>query len=130
MSISRQVLTSPFEIQSKPRATQSSNRGVNRSVNNIMTDSRVVRRSTFNPSVGTDKSKRVNMIRNENESRQCVVLFDKRLMNRDIFASPIVTVIEVKENADLKTKQVKSPVSSRNLRSIHFIIIYLLLASH
>ena len=95
-----------------------------------MTDSRVVRRSTFNPSVGTDKSKRVNMIRNENESRQCVVLFDKRLMNRDIFASPIVTVIEVKENADLKTKQVKSPVSSRNLRSIHFIIIYLLLASH
>ena len=110
MSISRQVLTSPFEIQSKPRASQSTNGGVNRSVNNIMTDSRVVRRSMFNPSVGIDNSKKVNHIRNESESGRCIV-FDKRLMNRNVFASPIVTVIDVKDKKDLHANQIKSPVS-------------------
>lgn len=112
MSISRQVLVSPFDISSKPRAH--SNGDVNRSVN-IMSDSRVVRRSTFNPRVGTakpdnDHGLNAGMIKNDNDQ---YVAFDRRLINRSIFASPIVTVIDVKENKDANVKQKnKSRVSS------------------
>jgi hypothetical protein len=111
MSISRLVLQSPFDIPTKPRA-QSNNGDVNRSVN-IMSDSRVVRRSTFNPRVGTQKPENYsaalgNLDAVQSEQEQ-YVLFDRRLINRNIFASP-VTVIDVKENKDANVVKQKSPV--------------------
>ena len=84
MSISRQVLTSPFDMPSKPRLPlHSKNSGItNRSVTNIMTDSRVVRRSTFIPTS-----------RPKDDENECVI-FDARLLDeKNVFANPIVTVI-------------------------------------
>jgi hypothetical protein len=116
MSIFRQVLTSPFDIPSKPRPSHSSNNSsVNHRVNNIMSDSRVVRRSTFNPAV----AKKV-----DNKTGQCII-FDTRLMKGNVFASPIITVIDtVKENRDVNCSSpnvaMKRKVSFEKKLSIYF----------
>ena len=93
MSISRQVLTSPFDMQSKPRLPlHSKTPGItNRSVTNIMTDSRVVRRCTFIP---TSRAKDDPNIARHSVENECVI-FDARLLDaKNIFANPIVTVID------------------------------------
>jgi hypothetical protein len=116
MSISRLVLSSPFDIPPKPRvvATVECNhrRNVNSngSTNNIMSDSRVVRRSSFSPSVPRRAEIKNNWgeLGGDVRRSQCVI-FDSRLFNRNVFASPIVTVIDAKnENVAAKSK---SPVS-------------------
>jgi hypothetical protein len=99
MSISRLVLQSPFDIPSKPRA-QFNNGDVTRSV----------RRSTFNPRVGTETTNRGSA----QSEREQYVLFDRRLIHRSIFASPLV--IDVKENKDATNVVMqKSPPVSRAL---------------
>ena len=96
--LSRQVLSSPFDVPQRPRSAasrqgdrkrvkeQGSTLKGGQSANNIMVDSRVVRRSTL-------------MVRNKNEVERSsgdkvpgCILFDSRLIKGDIFANPIVTV--------------------------------------
>mmetsp|Transcript_1714 Transcript_1714/g.3862 ORF Transcript_1714/g.3862 Transcript_1714/m.3862 type:complete len:219 (-) Transcript_1714:1985-2641(-) len=96
MSVSRQVLCSPFEIPSKPRATPSKPNGDRKKVKqqgaglrrNIMTDTRVVRRSIFNPDVANARKNCAGIARSFNSR----IMFDSYLKRNDVFASPIVTV--------------------------------------
>ena len=86
MSISRQVFSSPFDITTRRRD------GVrDRNVNgNIMSDTRVVRRSIFN----TTTPKPLNNQKQSHPSNPAIK-FDRRLLggnNNSIFANPIVKV--------------------------------------
>lgn len=108
MSLSRHVFSSPFDIPAKPRVSnnanthgrrttiKSRNRGTSlgRCVRNIMTDSRVVRRSSFNPPLRNHNNFQVG---DDQSNRGQYIMFDCRLLqkNESVFASPIVTVIEV-----------------------------------
>eukprot|EP00804_Cyclotella_cryptica_P025419 CCRYP_017197-RA/>CCRYP_017197-RA protein AED:0.16 eAED:0.16 QI:140/1/1/1/0.5/0.33/3/1414/256 len=142
MSLSRQVLSSPFDIPPKPRVTPSTttqgkrtkassrNRetSLGRCVSNIMSDSRVVRRSPFSPSFGKDNAV---LCENAQTNRGQCIMFDSRLLrdNESIFASPIVTVIEMDHTTNVNDenqarttatkKRSKQPKSSKAHRHIH-----------
>lgn len=96
---------------SKPRAQ---NGDVNRSVN-IMSDSRVVRRSTFSLNASFGKANNYRdlnadyAMRNENDQ---YIMIDRRLIHRSVFTPPIGIVIDVKESRDANVKHSKCPVST------------------
>ena len=88
MSISRQVFSSPFDI------TRRRDDGVrDRNVNgNIMSDTRVVRRSIFNT---TSTPKPLSNHQKQSHHSNPAIKFDRRLLgggNNSIFANPIVKV--------------------------------------
>mmetsp|Transcript_42309 Transcript_42309/g.76325 ORF Transcript_42309/g.76325 Transcript_42309/m.76325 type:complete len:187 (+) Transcript_42309:61-621(+) len=98
MSLSRQVLSSPFDVAQRPRTAACKQNGDRKRVkeggsslanSKIMVDTRVVRRNPFNPS----RAKHDNVMQSDNTDQQpgCI-LFDSRLIKGDIFANPIVTV--------------------------------------
>ena len=92
MSLSRQVLSSPFDAPQRPRTVASRQSGDRKKVKevgsgllhagNIMSDTRVVRRSTFTAATSN----------NNDEQQPGCVIFDSRLIKGDVFANPVVTV--------------------------------------
>lgn len=94
MSVSRLVLSSPFDMpqrkrppEEKPIKVLTSYNGCkvrNPHVNNIMVDTRVVRRSIFR----TPKAQNSW----QQSSSNTTVHFDRRLLGGSLFANPIVTV--------------------------------------
>jgi len=87
MSISRQVFSSPFDITTRRRDDGVRDRNVN---GNIMSDTRVVRRSIFN----TTTPKPLNNQKQSHPSNPAIK-FDRRLLgggNNSIFANPILKV--------------------------------------
>ena len=123
MSLSRQVLSSPFDIPSRPRKISSSKHNGGRDavskgslgklVNNIMVDSRVVRRSIFSSSLKNAGvlDPHCSGASGEGTEQSHYILFDSRLIKGDVFASPIVTVIEEKSREKCRKKQNRIPVS-------------------
>lgn len=87
MSLSRQVLSSPFDVPQRPRTVASRQNGDRKRVkeggSSLANSNIQPRRSTFNPSKNDDAM--------ETDNTGCI-LFDSRLIKGDIFASPIVTV--------------------------------------
>ena len=91
MSISRQVFSSPFDINTRRRDDGVRDRNVN---GNIMSDTRVVRRSIFNTTT-TPKPKPLSNHQKLSHSSNPAIKFDRRLLggsNNSIFANPIVKV--------------------------------------
>ena len=92
MSLSRQVLSSPFDTPQRPRTVASRQSGDLKKVKevgsgllhagNIMSDTRVVRRSTFTAATSN----------NNDEQQPGCVIFDSRLIKADVFANPVVTI--------------------------------------
>ena len=116
MSISRQVFSSPFDI------TRRRDDGVrDRNVNgNIMSDTRVVRRSIFN----TTTPKPLRNHQKQSHSSNPAIKFDRRLLgggNNSIFANPIVKVsfsgndkLERKGKGNAAAPRTPPPVSGRS----------------
>lgn len=103
MSLSRQVLSSPFDAPQRPRTVASRQSGDRKKVKeggsgllhagNIMSDTRVVRRSTFTAATSKNNINNDTTDSGSNEEQQpgCVI-FDSRLIKGDVFANPIVTI--------------------------------------
>jgi hypothetical protein len=89
MSISRQVFSSPFDITRRRDDGGVRDRNVN---GNIMSDTRVVRRSIFNTA---NAHKPLSNHQKQYHSSNPAIKFDRRLLggsNNSIFANPIVKV--------------------------------------
>ena len=107
MSLSRQVLSSPFDAPQRPRTEASIQNGDRKRVkeggsnlaSNIMVDTRVVRRSIFNPSMVKNNSAE------ESSTEPGCILFDSRLIRGDVFANPIVTVTGGQQSDDENQKR-------------------------
>ena len=104
MSLSRQVLSSPFDAPQRPRTVASRQSGDRKKVKeggsgllhagNIMSDTRVVRRSMFTAATSNDINNNNNTDSGSSNDKQqpgCVI-FDSRLIKGDVFANPIVTI--------------------------------------
>lgn len=100
MSLSRQVLSSPFDAPQRPRTVASRQSGDRKKVKevgsgllhagNIMSDTRVVRRSTFIAATSNNINNNTNS--GGNDKQPGCVIFDSRLIKGDVFANPIVIV--------------------------------------
>ena len=116
MSISRQVFSSPFDITTR-RDGGVRDRNVN---GNIMSDTRVVRRSIFN---NTSTPKPLSNHQKQSHSSNPAIKFDRRLLgggNNSIFANPIVKVSGGNDKAALERRGLAAaprtppPVNGRN----------------
>ena len=115
MSLSRQVLSSPFDAPQRPRTEASIQNGDRKRVkeggsnlaSNIMVDTRVVRRSIFNPSMVKNNSAE------ESSTEPGCILFDSRLIRGDVFANPIVTVTAGQQSQNHDENQKRNDAFSR-----------------
>ena len=121
MSASRLVLSSPFDIPQRKRPPDvnikvptryNGCKARNRNVNNIMVDTRVVRRSIFSTNNAQKNTRFTGW-----EQSTPYILFDKRLIDgNSLYANPIVKVSVAGGNAnvkELKKKYSASPVKGR-----------------
>ena len=102
MSLSRQVLSSPFDAPQRPRTVASRQSGDRKKVKeggsglahagNIMSDTRVVRRSTFIAATSKNNINNNTTYSGGNDKQPGCVIFDSRLIKGDVFANPVVTV--------------------------------------
>ena len=92
--MSRQILSSPFDWDVHQKVEED---GSSVATSNIMVDTRVVRRRTFNAS--SIKNAEDMKLSTEQPS------FDRRLIIGDIFANPIITVT----GKDAKKQTMKGP---------------------
>lgn len=112
MSLSRQVLSSPFDVPQRPRTAASRQNGDRKRVkevgstlanSNIMVDTRVVRRSTFNPFLAKNMNDYVmeeSSTDSADHQQPGCILFDSRLIKGEVFANPIVTVSHLQQGND------------------------------
>ena len=120
MSVSRLVLSSPFDMPQrkrppdKPIKVLTSYNGCkvrNPHVNNIMVDTRVVRRSIFR----TPKAQNSSW---QQSSSNTTVHFDRRILGGSLFANPIVKVTGGGGNEAIPERKKKactpSPVKGRS----------------
>lgn len=115
----RQILSSPFDwdVHSGDRKLEEDGRSV--ATSNIMVDTRVVRRRTFNAS----STKNDADAKFSTDQPGCIK-FDSRLMSCDIFANPIVTVTDedakkqVKETPACGRRTVSTPPPVKGRRHI------------
>lgn len=132
MSLSRQVLSSPFDAPQRPRTAASRQNGDRKRVkeggsslatNNIMVDTRIVRRSVlFDGSM----AKGFENCNDDTDRKSGCILFDSRLTKGDKFANPIVTVTDPRQGSkgnDQKTRKsgplsTPPPVKGRNHVSV------------
>mmetsp|Transcript_2439 Transcript_2439/g.5152 ORF Transcript_2439/g.5152 Transcript_2439/m.5152 type:complete len:168 (-) Transcript_2439:363-866(-) len=121
MSLSRQVLSSPFDVQQRPRTAASRQNGDRKRVkeggsslanSNNMVDTRVIRKSTFNASTAENTN-----AMESNEQSGCI-LFDSRLINGDVFANPIVTVTGQQHSNGENQKQASRGTSACGRRTM------------
>ena len=115
MSLSRQVLSSPFDAPQRPRTVASRQSGDRKKVKevgsgllhagNIMSDTRVVRRSTFIAATAKNNINNNTTYCGGNDKQPGCVIFDSRLIKGDVFANPVVTVNQHQQgnNDDAKT---------------------------
>ena len=94
--MSRQILSSPFDWDVHQKVEED---GSSVATSNIMVDTRVVRRRTFNAS--SIKNAEDMKLSTEQPS------FDRRLIIGDIFANPIITVT----GKDAKKQTMKGPAA-------------------
>ena len=124
MSVSRLVLSSPFDMpqrkrppEEKPIKVLTSYNGCkvrNPHVNNIMVDTRVVRRSIFRTPKAQNSSWQ--------QSSSTTLHFDRRLLGGSLFANPIVKVTGGGNEEAIRERKKKvctpSPVKGRQHVSI------------
>jgi hypothetical protein len=96
--MSRQIISSPFHWDVQIDSRKGEVDGGSVATSNIMVDTRVVRRRTFNAS----STKNTADMKFSTEQPGCF-LFDRRFILGDIFADPIVTVTG--EDANKQTKK-------------------------
>ena len=95
-TMSRQILSSPFDWDVHQKVEED---GSSVATSNIMVDTRVVRRRTFNAS-STKNAEDTKL-----STEQPCISFDRRLILGDIFANPIITVT----GEDAKKQTMKRP---------------------
>lgn len=110
MSLSRQVLSSPFDVPPRPRAEASKDAKGGES--RIFFRQRILNPSTANT------SENVTSAETEDQQPPGCILFDSRLIKGDVFANPIVTVTgQLQCNADEKNEAGRG-ASERGRRAV------------